>query len=395
MRTVGSSDPGIIPQIQGRVFIIPDLTPLLQSDKGHQDEVFGQFRDIYDGKGAKHFNNGVQRRYDGIMFSCITCVTDVIRKFGRSDLGERFLMAEINANWDENGNFHPEKLATEHEGNAYHSVFGSMASGFEAADELPTLDSLGPERAKCWGLINHLYEWMSSESDNLAACARAIQQDMSFKAEVEALAIWMEHARCPIPPKTEDANVRIRPALPHRSIKQLAKKAMELCIVSKSIGLTPNIRRLVRKIAFDTCHSFSLEIMNWLATHPCFPKEQLATKMNLSPTWVARICHHLQSIGVVEQSFQSNESGRRGANMLCYDLTPEFRAVADILNLRPITTTPTASVAASRYLADLIGKTSGPSRLPSTNGHTSNGVSPSQPLLNGLSFLQRLKRKGT
>jgi hypothetical protein len=263
-------------------------------------------------------------------------------------------MAEINANWDANGNFLPEVIDTASEGNAFESVFGSIASGFEASDEPPSLDSLGPERAKCWGLINHLYEWMSGESDNLAACARAIATDAAFKTEVEALAIWMEHARCPIPTKNEDQNVRVRPALPHRSIKQLAKKAMELCIVSKSIGLTPNIRRLVRKVAFDTCHSFSLEIMNWLACHPGYSKELLATKMNLSPTWVARICHHLQSIGVVVQTFRPNNSGNRGSNMLCYDLSPEFRKLATDLSLMPSTPVPEVSAKAGRRLNDLI-----------------------------------------
>ena len=333
-KTVGT-DNSLVPRLQGRVLVINDLTPLLQADKGTQDEVFGQLRDIYDGSGGAFYKNGVAPQYDGVVFGCLTCTTDTIRKFSRSDLGERFLMSEINADYDAQGRFRPVITDTNTRGNAFDSVLETIASGLDNhADEPPILDNLGPERAMCWGLINHLHEWLSDESSNLADCARAIQADTQFKSQVEALADWMEHARCPIPTKSEDISVRVRPALPHRSIKQLTKLAMCCCIVYKSVGLTDNIRRLIRKWAFDTCHGFPLEIMNYLAGHPKFPKELLALKTNLSPTRIAYIADHLISIGVLQQSLESNGSGKRGRHAACYSLTPQFRTYADTIGLK-------------------------------------------------------------
>ena len=62
------TDNSLVPRLQGRVLVINDLTPLLQADKGTQDEVFGQLRDIYDGSGGAFYKNGVAPQYDGVIF---------------------------------------------------------------------------------------------------------------------------------------------------------------------------------------------------------------------------------------------------------------------------------------------------------------------------------------
>ena len=368
-KTANGSDPGLVPRIQGRVLIIPDLTPLFNSSKDHQNEVFGDFRDIYDGKGRKLYKTGLDRNYDKVVFGCITCVTDDIRKYSRSDLGERFLMSEINANWNAKGVFIPEILDTKSEGNAFQSVFNNMASGLDTSqDGIPTLDELAPERAMCWGLINHLFEWMSEESSNLSSCAKAIGDNSDFKSEVEALAIWLEHARCPMPGKNEDQMVVSRPALPHRSIKQLAKLAMCLCIVEKTTTLTDEVRRLVRKIAFDTSYGIPLRVMNWLAVNPNYPNIQLADAMGCSPTWISRVCNHLQTIGVISRNLRNNNSGNRGAPMMCYDLTEPFRLHATTLRLSPEKEVVPKQL---KTLTGLFGRSSA----------------------NGSSFLERIQRK--
>lgn len=358
-RGANGADTSIVPHLQGRTVIIPDLTPLLTSDSQHQKEIFGQFRDIYEGKFNRFYNNGVQRRYDSIRFSCITCVTDVIYKFSHSDLGERFLMCEIDGQWIE-GKFVRESVDTKTSGNAFSSTLMGIASGFDS-DETPSLDSLAKERAMCWGLINHLNTWISDEGSNLSLLAKSMAADPTFKDEIESLATWMEYARHPVPKKGDDVNHSSRPALPHRSIRQLTKSAICLCIVSKTTTLTANIRRLIRKLAFDTCHLKTLEIMNWLACHPSYPKEILANVLNLSPTWVAHLCHHLQSLGVIRQEFRDNNSGNRGRNMLCYSLTPEFTHHAKVIGLSPKAEIPDSPSAAplfksTKSLKDLLKK---------------------------------------
>lgn len=350
----GDTDPGLVPRIQNRVLIIPDLTPLLQADKQLQDTVFGDLRDIYEGVGSAVFNNGVHRSYTGVVFSLITCTTDVIRTFSRSDLGERCLMADTFGNWDSQGRFHPEKVDTSGEGSAYKSVLSSIISGLDVVvDEAPSLDNLASERAKTWGFINHINEWISDESPHLAECAKAFLADSQYQSEIESLATWLEYARCPMPRKNEEIEFRKRSALLHRSVKQLTKLAICLCIVTKSIGINVEVRRLVRKVAFDTCYGYPLEVMNWLAVHPEYPKSLLAVKTGRSTTYIDRVCDHLQSLGVVQQTLKNNGSGQRGRDAICYSLTPTLRHHANAISLHAVS--QTTEVPKKKTLRDITG----------------------------------------
>lgn len=370
----GDTDPGLVPRIQNRVLIIPDLTPLLQADKQLQDTVFGDLRDIYEGVGSAVFNNGVHRSYSNVVFGLITCTTDVIRTFSRSDLGERCLMADTFGNWDDDGRFHPEKVDTSGEGSAYKSVLSSIISGLDVAiDEAPSLDNLASERAKTWGFINHINEWISDESPNLASCAKAFLEDTKYQAEIESLATWLEYARCPMPKKNEEIEFRKRSALLHRSVKQLTKLAICLCIVTKSIGITSLVRRLVRKVAFDTCYGYPLEIMNWLAKHPEYPKSLLAVKTGRSTTYIDRVCDHLQSLGVVQQTLKNNGSGQRGRDAICYSLTPAVRVHADNIGLHA-TPRGADAIQQKKTFRDISGKTGGDAPTPTPNAKPKNNL---------------------
>lgn len=377
-RAANGTDTSLAPMLQNKVLIIPDLTPILQGPKEHQDRIFGEFRDIYEGVGRRIFNNGVDRNYQNLVFGCITCTTDVIRRFGpgRSDIGERFLMSEINASWDKDGRFIPEEINTSTSGAAYDESLATIAAGFDTSqdDISVVMDRLRPERAMCWGLINHLMDWMSDESGNLAKCARNLIEDKQFKAEIESMAIWLEYARCHRPSKSEE-DFLYRPALPHRTIKQLTKLVMALCVVNKTTEVTPNIRRLVRKTVFDTCHGTPLEFMNWFAVHPRFSKEDMASAVNRSPTYVSQICHHLQTLGVLQQELRNNGTGRRGRDMLCYDLTERFRTLATTIGLLPGKIT--APIPERKRLTDLVGGAS-----------NSNGAS-TKPVLRSLADIRR------
>lgn len=331
--TVGGKDNSIVPRIQGRMLIVKDLTPLLQSRPEVQNAVFGQLRDIYDGKGEKFFNNGEFRQYGGVRFSCLTCTTSAVRAFSRSDMGERFLAFQLDSYWNDEGRLIKLAIDTDSEGNAYDSLFDTISGGL--ADATPRLDNLAEARAKCWGFINHLHAVMDDESEGLQAVSAAFRADRSFKAVVDCLTIWLEHARCPKPKNPDEATVRPEQAQPHRGIKQLAKAAMCLSIIYGHKGPSDEIRRVIKKWGFDTCISFALEIMNYVATHPRASKDAIAARLQISNTYCNSWCAHLITIGVLNQVLQPNGSGNRGRHSLCYELTPNFRMVADTLGLVP------------------------------------------------------------
>ncbi len=363
--TFGGKDNSLLPQLQGKVFIIKDLTPLLQSKLDTQNTVFGQMRSIYDGTGERWFNNGVQLNFTGVRFVCLTGVTEVIYTLMRSDMGERFVITDINSEWTADGRLRRMEAELNAEGNAFDSIFDTIATGLSANDG-PKLDSLGDVRRMCWGFYNHLLEYMQDEAHGLRALALVFKADRTIKAEIDALAVWMEHARLRMPNKNEDA-VRISPAEPHRTIKILSKIAMCCAIVLKATSVTDEVRDLLRKVTFDSGRSYNLEVMNYIASYPETDLALLASKMKLSKTKVAQHCDHLISIGVLEQKFKKMTSGA-GQPSSCYCLTLRFRLLADIIGLREqsliVPKGQPEPATGEQYLKDLLASISRPKPKP-------------------------------
>jgi hypothetical protein len=329
--TVGGRDNSLLPQLQDKLFVIHDFTPILQGKAEMQNEVCGQFRVIYEGSYEARFKNGVVLDYGNVRFSCLTGVTYEIYAFRRTDMGERFLIFDIAGEWTDDGLHRKIDSDLDHEHNAYSSIFSTIANGLSANDS-PKLDELAEQRQLAWGLMNNLMDYIEDETHGLKVIAKEFAADKQFDREISALALWMEHGRCMM--AANDASyVRVSPAEPHRSIKILGKTALCLAIVLKANGLTEQIRNIVRKLAFDSGKSFSLEIMNYLALHPVTSKHVLASRMNLSGTWVGKHCDHLISIGVIRAVFRSNGQGS-GRDVQCFELTPKFRAIADLIGLK-------------------------------------------------------------
>ena len=339
--TVGGRDNSLLPQLQDKLFVIHDFTPILQGKSEVQNEVCGQFRVIYEGTGEARFKNGVHLDYSNVRFSCLTGVTYEIYAFRRTDMGERFLIFDIAGEWTDDGLHRKIDADLDTENSAYASIFSTIANGLNASDS-PKLDELSEQRQLAWGLMNNLMEYIEDEAHGLKAMARVFAADKMFEREIGALALWMEHGRCMM--AANDASyVRVSPADPHRSIKQLSKAAMCIAIVLKAQGITDQIRNIIRKHAFDTGKSFSLEIMNFLAIYPRTSKQLLASRMNLSGTWVGKHCDHLISIGVIRAVFRSNGQGA-GRDIQCFELTPRFRGIADMIGLKEKTVAATSNL---------------------------------------------------
>lgn len=89
---MGGVDPSLIPKLDKKVLTIKDFTTILNMNQQAREEIFGIFRDIYDGECVKPFGHGITRRYKS-KFGIIACVTPAIETFVEKEtaLGERFL----------------------------------------------------------------------------------------------------------------------------------------------------------------------------------------------------------------------------------------------------------------------------------------------------------------
>ncbi|NJR72713.1 MAG: toprim domain-containing protein [Scytonema sp. CRU_2_7] len=92
----GGGDPSLIPRLNGKVLVIKDFTTILNMNDSARDEIFGIFRDAFDGKTEKMFGNGVHRSYKS-KFGIVSGVTPAIDMYaeGQTALGERFLRYRI------------------------------------------------------------------------------------------------------------------------------------------------------------------------------------------------------------------------------------------------------------------------------------------------------------
>lgn len=92
----GGSDPSLIPLLNNNVLIVKDFTTILNMPAMSRDEIFGIFRDAYDGKTEKRFGNGVFRSYRS-KFGFIAGVTPAIEIYAdeHAALGERFIRYKL------------------------------------------------------------------------------------------------------------------------------------------------------------------------------------------------------------------------------------------------------------------------------------------------------------
>lgn len=85
-------DPSLLPHLDEKMLVIKDFTTILTMHYSQRDEIFGIFRDVYDGSTGKNFGTGVRREYN-VKFGILAGVTHKIEAFGvvHQSLGERFL----------------------------------------------------------------------------------------------------------------------------------------------------------------------------------------------------------------------------------------------------------------------------------------------------------------
>jgi len=86
-------DPSLLPEIDGKVLVVKDLTTLLSENAKDRSKIFGQLRDLYDGFTSKAFGSGVGKRSYGCHVGLVAAVTPAIERYQAMDqaLGERFL----------------------------------------------------------------------------------------------------------------------------------------------------------------------------------------------------------------------------------------------------------------------------------------------------------------
>lgn len=88
----GARDASLLPKLNGKILVFKDWTVVLSMQKDARAEIFGQFRDIYDGAMTKVFGNGQARTWTGKV-SILGASTEAVDMSQQqtTHLGERFV----------------------------------------------------------------------------------------------------------------------------------------------------------------------------------------------------------------------------------------------------------------------------------------------------------------
>lgn len=88
----GGRDASLLPKVNGKILLFKDWTVVLAMQKDARAEIFGQFRDIYDGAMTKVYGNGQHRTWTGRV-SILAASTEAVDMSQQqyTHLGERFV----------------------------------------------------------------------------------------------------------------------------------------------------------------------------------------------------------------------------------------------------------------------------------------------------------------
>ena len=88
----GKKDTSLLPLLNGKIMIFKDWTSIMSMRWESKNEMYGQFREVYDGKATKNFGNGITRTWEGKvgLIAGVTPAYDILQQT-QATLGERFI----------------------------------------------------------------------------------------------------------------------------------------------------------------------------------------------------------------------------------------------------------------------------------------------------------------
>lgn len=261
----------LLPQLDGKIFVLKELTSLLGLPQAVVAQVTGDLRSIYDGMHSKAFGT-VGTKYMKSRFAMMAAVTPIIDRqtLINVDLGERFISLRVS----------------------------KRASAPQSRVDLAkhVLDGMGGKaewRVKLSRLVWDAIDYCKDSPKRIDFSP----EDANVIANLADLV-----ALCRTTPDEEGNPVS--PEQPTRTVQQLARLAMGHALVSGRSSLNEEDLELVRRVAFDTLPdsvgrlvSHLVERYGSISYHE--PTTSIVAYTHLSPKWVAPMLRQYESVGLV------------------------------------------------------------------------------------------------
>jgi hypothetical protein len=330
----GMGDASLLPKIQDKCVIIKDFTTILNMAPQVFDNISGELRDMYDGSTASHYRNHQSRVFNNIRFNLIACVTDKIRAYNNTDLGERFLQIELDSYWDKMGRMERDSIDRRA---LMARAIDNVLNRISAKDN--TYDGyLKEQKSQAWGFLEHVVQRINKDRSWVQSVVEAISEDTVFINYIDNLANWCAHARCFVQrDKEKQIAFRHRVEYGQRLAEQLTKMSVALSLVLEEPHSSERVQSIIRKIALDTGMSFNQEIMLAIAhsdTHQ-LSCPQIAHALGLGETSILNRLRDMQELGII--GYHLPGTRKRGNQPHIFTLSPMIKEIAkDLGFLKPL-----------------------------------------------------------
>lgn len=239
-------DTSILPKIKGKTLATKDGDTLIKHPA--KEEILAQARGLYDGSGRVHFNNQVAFDYENLRFSWLLFGTNSLRDADHSDLGERFLDCSMLDKANEDA----EKRI-----NRAVRIQTFRDLGIEVDGKAN--EQRSQEQTVAFAMTGGYVKYIRENVQRLYANFKPQEKEGQL---IEKLGYFVAHMRAKLG-KGKDAPAVNREMSP-RLVKQLSKLAGCAAMVMGHGDLSPEVMRIVKRVALDTSWGKCLDTVRYL-----------------------------------------------------------------------------------------------------------------------------------
>ncbi len=243
-------DCSLIARINGKTLVTPEADVLMSSPRFV--EIMSQQRRIFDGKsGATYKNTSEDKVYSGLRTPWIMAGTPALLDTDQSRLGDRFLRCIINDPGESEKRAILKSALRSERVAMLESINGTAGS------------LVDPKLRKAQALTGGYIDWLRANVEEQLGLVSISDSAEDYCIDLAELSADMR-AR----PNEDRRKVEVHDSkeLPTRLARQNIRLASCLAVVLNKKEVDKDILGIVRKVAIDTAHGHTLNIVKWLCS---------------------------------------------------------------------------------------------------------------------------------
>lgn len=249
----GEKDCSLLARINGKTLVTPEADVLMSSPRFV--EIMSQQRRIFDGKsGATFKNDDEDKLYVGLRTPWIMAGTPALLDTDQSRLGDRFLRIIVDQPSEEE-----KRIILRHAMRTEKVAVLETSNGTAAS-------VIDPKLRKAQALTGGYVDWLRA---TIAEQMANVAMDDAMDDRILDLAEITADLRARPNTDPRKQEVHDTKELPTRIARQLTRMAVCLAAVRNRAAVDGDVLRIVRKLALDTAHGKSLQIVRYFfGRHP-------------------------------------------------------------------------------------------------------------------------------